>query len=201
MDFKGKGRNYLSQSPSYLLPARFFCSSIKKSLGFDLTPRTHGWCLSGDNPGQGCCLALPCPVQRKRSSLLLQGAPTLTLSKHSQILGVGTACRAEFLPVKQQQWCSSFFRQSLDSLFILSQLTCRQFSLSMQGLQALEKPGLRKPSRHCELKSELWWRVCLLPSEPSVCLSLGIFYQIFESHLFWQSAWRNDIAEAVSSSK
>lgn len=154
MDFKGQRRNYLSQSHSYLLPERFFCSSNKKSLRFDLTPRTHGWCSGGDNPGQGCCLALPYLVQRKRSSLLLQGAIRLTLSKHSQSLGAGAAHRAEFLPGKQQQWCSSFPRHGLDSLFMLSQLTCRQVRLSMQGLQALEKPG---PRKHCELKSELWW--------------------------------------------
>lgn len=195
MDFKGQGRNYLSQSHSYLLPERFFCSSNKKSLCFDLTPRTHGWCSRGDNPGQGCCLALPYLVQRKRPSLLLQGATRLTLSKHSQSLGVGATCRAEFLPVKQEQWFS-------DRVWTLS--SCYLSSPAGQAVYA----GSASPwkARSKETIKTLWAQISALMkfSFPiwAICLlSPSISYQIFQSHLFWQSVQWHNIAEAVCSSK
>lgn len=129
---------------------RFFCSSIKRSLHFHLTPRTHGWCSGGDNPSHGCCLALPHLVQRTRPSLLLQGA--LTLSKHSQSWVLQLQVGLRFYQGKaavMEQLSQTGSGLSL----LLTQLT--HIGQPMQGLQTLEKPGPRKRSRHCELKSEL----------------------------------------------
>lgn len=143
----------------------------------------HIWFKERD---QACCCLVP-PS--------LQGATRLTLIKHSQSLGVGATHRAEFLPVKQEQWFSDRV-WTLSSCYLSSPAGQAVYAGSASPWKARSKETIK----NCELRSVLWWSF-LFPSEPSVCLSPSISNQMFQSHLFWQSVQWHNIAEAVCSSK